>query len=369
MNWTWFGILLSLTMGVHIIYGINMVRWRNSPDFGWRTMYTSGPNVVAQVLEIGEAAGLRVGDKILAINRRTYNSFEELYFRVRHDVPGSVNTYTVIRDGRALEISITTDRLGLRRVLWRSAGPFLMGLIYVLIGVLVFLMKPRAAESWLFFVMTCVIGMEITFSAPSDLMRPLWLFDVRQLVDVVIPAPAIHLALRFPRTRTFLRKRPWLWIVPYLISMILFILYEVTSPYYWESPVVLDNINDSYLMLAALVLLVSMIWNFLMDTSVMVRLQSKTIFIGILLAFLIPTIDLLLRAFLDTYLFPNRTLGAVVCLTFFPLSIGYTIVKHDLFAIDALIKRTYGYLLTTGAIAGTYALFVLVSNLAFGRLS
>ena len=47
---------------------------------------------------------------------------------------------------------------------------------------------------------------------------------------------------------------------------------------------------------------------------------------------------------------------------------GYCIVKHDLFDIDAIIKRTYGYILTTAGIAGVYALFVLVSNLAFGRL-
>ena len=45
---------------------------------------------------------------------------------------------------------------------------------------------------------------------------------------------------------------------------------------------------------------------------------------------------------------------------------GYSIVKHDLFDIDAIIKRTYGYVLTTGASAGIYGLFVLVSNLAFG---
>ena len=50
----------------------------------------------------------------------------------------------------------------------------------------------------------------------------------------------------------------------------------------------------------------------------------------------------------------------------FPLFVGYSIVKHDLFEIDAIIKRTYGYLLTTAVIAGMYGLFVLVSNLAFG---
>jgi serine phosphatase RsbU (regulator of sigma subunit) len=54
-------------------------------------------------------------------------------------------------------------------------------------------------------------------------------------------------------------------------------------------------------------------------------------------------------------------------LVLFPISIGYTIVKHDLFAIDTIIKRTYGYVLTTGSIAGIYGIFVSVTNLAFGK--
>jgi regulator of sigma E protease len=53
-----------------MLYGANLVRWPDSPDFGWRTMYTSGPTIVSQVFGAGEAAGLRSGDRILAINGR-----------------------------------------------------------------------------------------------------------------------------------------------------------------------------------------------------------------------------------------------------------------------------------------------------------
>ena len=35
--------------------------------------------------------------------------------------------------------------------------------------------------------------------------------------------------------------------------------------------------------------------------------------------------------------------------TAFPLSIGYAIVRHDLFEIDVIVRRTYGYLLSTGS--------------------
>jgi serine phosphatase RsbU (regulator of sigma subunit) len=366
-HWIYFTLALIVIVTVYVFYVVNMVRWRNSPDFGWRTMYGSGPNVVAQVLERAKSAGLRVGDKILAINGKEYRTFDELYFKVRNNEPGSVNTYIVIRDGETTEISITTGRIGIRAVMWRSGAVFVIGLLYVTIGVLVFLMKPHAEESWLFLVMTSLIGMHISYAAPSDLMDPLWLFEVRLFIGELYKAPIIHLALRFPRKHKVLEKWPWVWIVPYLLSIVHFVLYEMTIEYYWDPAPVLDLIGKLYLIIAVLIFLASMVWNFLKDLSLIIRRQSQVILLGIALGFAIPTTDLLLRNYWGTYLFPEPTLGFVVFLFFFPLSIGYTIVKHDLFAIDLIIKRTYGYVLTTGAVAGIYALFVLASNLVFGK--
>ena len=229
-HWAYFAIALILIISVYALYGANIVWWRNSPDFGWRTMYDSGPNVVAEVMESGKAAGLRVGDVIQAINRNAYSTFDELYFKVRDDKPGSMNTYTILRDGKTLQITITNSRLGLSNVLTRSGPLFLIGLIYVFIGILVFLMNPKAAESWLFFVMSSFIGMMISLSGPSDLLRPLWVFNIRRLIEIILPAPMIHLALRFPKMRTILVKMPRIWIFPYLPGKFFQAPFEIHLP-------------------------------------------------------------------------------------------------------------------------------------------
>lgn len=367
-HWVYFTLGLVITLTLFTLYGFNMIRWRNSPDFGWRTMYDSGPNSVAEIFERGESAGLRAGDNIVAINGRKYGTFDDLFFNIRRQESGSVNTYTVSRDGKEIDIAITTGRLGFRTVLWRSGMLFLCGLAYFLIGTLVYLMKPGARESWLFFVMTALLGSRICWAAPSDLFYPLWLFDLRNLFSMFFPAALLHLLVVFPKSYAFVSKRPWLLFIPYILAVVIFVLMQVTSTAYWNIPPTLTLIYNLYVMLAILLFMASIIRNLIRESSVMIRLQSQVIFIGIILGFFVPAGDLVVRSYLNVYLFPDPVIGFMVFLTAFPLSIGFTIVKYDLFAIDTVIKRTYGYMLTTGAIIGIYAVVATISNLAFGRL-
>ena len=366
--WLYFVLAFVPTLAVITLYGINMVNWRNSPDFGWRAMYESGPNVAADLFERAKSAGLETGDKIVAINGQKYSTFEELFFEIRDEAPGSINTYTVLRNGKEVQIDITTGRIGMVAVLKRSGPLFFLGFIYFLIGVLVFLMKPKARESFLFLLQASSLGAMLCYQSPSDLFRPLWLFDVRIFIEVFMPAPMMHLALRFPKTRSFLVKWPKLRAIPYLLSLTLFIAIKMTGAAFWNIPPMLNMFWTLWIMLAVLTFLVSVVWNRLRDLSAAVKLQSQTILLGIFIGFFIPSADLISRSVFDVYLFPDPVIGFVLFLAAFPLSIGFTIVKYDLFAIDKVIKRTYGYLLTTGAIGGIYALVVSISNLAFGSL-
>ena len=89
------------------------------------------------------------------------------------------------------------------------------------------------------------------------------------------------------------------------------------------------------------------------------------ILLGFAIAALLPVLDFAVNALFHIYIVPgfNYYLPFFIA---FPLFVGYSIVKHDLFDIDTIIKRTYGYVLTTGALAGFYGISVLISNMAFG---
>jgi len=367
LHWIGYGLFLALIVGLWALYAMNLVRWPDSPDYGWRTMYTTGPNVVAQVFGQGEAAGLRSGDRILAVNGRAYSTFDELFFgELRREEPGSANTYRVLREGQSLEVTVPTGRVGAGAVLSRSGPLFMVGVIYILIGALVFLMKPRAAESWLFFRMTCFFGIGIGLSSPADLMRPTWLYDLRFLANVLIPAAMIHLALKFPKPRAFAAGRPWVAALPYLPSLAIFVLRQVTATDHWNVPKLVFLLWIGYTVIGILFFLGSTAWNALRDASIITRLQSRVIFVGTILGFFIPSLDLLAGTLWQVAIFADPVLGFGIFFSLFPLSIGYTIVKHDLFAIDVIVRRTYGYVLSTGAIVATYAAMVSVVNLVFG---
>jgi serine phosphatase RsbU (regulator of sigma subunit) len=369
LHWAGYGLLLALIVALWALYAVNLARWPDSPDFGWRTMYTSGPNVVSQVFGQGQAAGLRSGDRILAVNGRPYSSFDELFFgNLRREEPGAVNTYTVVREGSTLEISVPTGRVGFSAVLSRSGPLFAVGVLYILIGALVFLMKPKAEESWVFFCMTCFLGIGIGLSSPADLMRPSWLYDLRFLANVLIPASMMHLALKFPKPRAFAANRPWVMVLPYVVSLAIFTLRQMIATEHWNVPKLVFLLWTGYLVLGILFFLGSTAWNALRDASVITRLQSRVIFIGTLLGLFIPALDLLSATLWQVAIFPDPIIGFGVFFTLFPLSIGYTIVKHDLFAIDVIVRRTYGYLLSTAAIVATYAGMVSVVNVTFGTV-
>ena len=94
---------------------------------------------------------------------------------------------------------------------------------YGIIGILVFLMKPHQRSSWNFFLLTATFGIYITFLYKLGVVKPANLETVNIFAYVFIPAALVNLAFSFPEERKLIKKFPFLQIVPYLFSLILFI--------------------------------------------------------------------------------------------------------------------------------------------------
>ena len=141
LNTLAFAICVALVLTIAGFYLYNIIKWANYPDFGFGFRTATGIEVVGVVTEPGRKAGLQVGDRILEVNGDSFGNILDFRALMRRKL-GEDNTYLLERKGRTFAITITNHPTGFKRSFSKSGFPFLLGLCYVLIGALVFLMKP-----------------------------------------------------------------------------------------------------------------------------------------------------------------------------------------------------------------------------------
>jgi GAF domain-containing protein len=359
-----FRLVLAIIISIAALYLYNIVQWGSYPDFGFGFRTATGADVVGVVTDNGRRAGLEIGDRILEVNGKTFSNIKEFRSHMFRNL-GERNTYLIERKGQTSVVTLQNVPIGFKKAFARSGFLYVLGLCYVLIGTLVFLMKPHQKVSWIFFVVVAALGLYFAFLYRIGSVTPPWLETFHILAYAFAPALFIHLALNFPEERLLVKKRPYIQVFPYIISTTVFASIRSLTPTMTDAPKTWLIICEVYLAFGVLVLVFSCLHLRLRSQSEIVKTRSRMILLGTALTASLPLMDLLSSAFLRVYILPgfNYYLPFFVI---FPAFIGYSIVKHDLFDIDAIIKRTYGYMLTTISLAGIYGLFVLISNVAFG---
>ncbi|MBW1822148.1 MAG: GAF domain-containing protein, partial [Deltaproteobacteria bacterium] len=360
-----FAICVALVLTTAGFYLYNIIKWANYPDFGFGFRTATGIEVVGVVTEPGRKAGLQVGDRILEVNGEPFGNIQEFRAHMLREL-GEDNTYLLDRKGRTFAITITNHPTGFKQSFSKSGLPFLLGLCYVFIGVLVFLMKPYHRPSWIFFLFTAIFGLLLMFLYKSGVMKPFWLENLIIFAYTFTPAVFIHLAFCFPEEREALKRHPYTQVIPYIASALLFLRIRTLTPTMMDAPKIWLRAAVAYMAVGVLWFLGSCLFLRISSSSEIVKTRARMILLGFAIAASVPLLDFVSNTLIKVYIVPdfNYYLPFFVV---FPAFVGYSIVKHDLFDFDTIIKRTYGYVITTGTIAGIYGLLVLVSNVAFGR--
>lgn len=360
-----FSCALALLLATLTLYLYNIIAWGKTPDFGFYRRTSTGIRVIGVVMDVGRKSGLEVGDTILRVNEKTFANNRE-FRAAQKDQVGGENTYLIERGGTRFEITIVNSPMGFATAFVRSGLLWLAGACYILIGTLVFLMKPHRRTSWIFLLFGGTMGVMISFMIKLSDFSPQWLGTLHILFYTFTPATIIHLTMTFPEERWVIKRYPAAQAIPYLISALLFVGIRSAGPLMGDMPRSWSMGLTGYLLLSLLLFVGSCIQLWMRSSSELARIRSKMILLGSAIAASVPLFETVVNAFFRIYIVPgfNYYLPFFVV---FPAFVGYSIVKHDLFDIDAIIKRTYGYILTTGTMAGIYGFFVLISNLTVGR--
>ena len=292
--------------------------------------------------------------QVVAMDGQPVSSTAEVYARVAALPEGTPVRYRLRSGDVEHDVVVRTQRFGLRDWFLLFGAYLLNCAVYLASGLVVWVLRPRAplGRALLAFGTTGALWM-IT---AADLYGPGTFFRLHAVGEALFPAAGLHLALLFPQPHRLAR---FAW-VGYAVSLALLVPYELLL--YHPGPYsLIHNLTMLYLGLAGLFFGSRLVLEYLRGRSPLVRQQIRVMTLGTLLGFAIPSVTFLASAVTGGS-WPVNTAAFTGFL--FALGLAYAIVKHDLFEIDAMVKRGAYYLLLTGAVGAAYMGAIVLFNMA-----
>ena len=351
---------------VILLCALNSVRWLNRPFpgfFVWENLFVPA---VGDTDWTGYRAGVPFQTRVVAMDGRHVATAGELYAAVDRMPVGTAVRYTFQPlSGAATEIAVPTMRLTLPEYLWTLGNYLAVGALLTGLGFIVFYLRPDASGARAMLAAAGTWGLYLVTSA--DIFGPSWFRPLCLILQAVGPVTLVHLALTFPVERAALRRRSRFLAALYGVGLVIGIVDNLA--FYRAFPVVLaiDRFNSVALVCGGMLLIALLAESWVRPPSAAARQRTKIAALGGVAGFVIPVAGFFVFYLLGIT-FPLNFVTVSILL--FPLAIGYAIVRHDLFEIDAIIRRTVAWAILTAAIAGLYLSGIGIIDVLFtGRAS
>jgi signal transduction histidine kinase len=329
-----------------------------------RTSALAGLAVVSASSEAGVAAGVERGNRVLAVDGTPIQD----WYRARgwqHMEADTPLRYRIEgRGGRVFEVEL---RPVARRSFYQQflvpvfAAVSVVGLAFLLMGMLVWRLKPDREESWVFLLFSSAMATGLftsvlTYDAP-------WGYE-RLLMNLpFIGATALHLFTVFPSEPPWLARHRGLRAVPYSIAGVLALL-VLTEGF---SGLSLSGLQVGSSILAFGGALGGI--GILIRERIRMRGSQETasadiVLLAVLLS-LLPVILLLLAQIVLPMTLPVA-LGLVWFIAF-PIGVGYGIVRGQLFDVRGVARSSAAYGAATLAITVLFAGLIISADALFAR--
>jgi adenylate cyclase len=316
------------------------------------------------------SAGINVMDRVNSIDGKKIHRGQEVVHLAETKSVGKPVVCNVTSKGHSRKVTLPVRLFSLGDFILIFIVPFIGGLIFYTLGFVVYLLKPNTHASWVFFFSSLLIGF-YTISG-FEIQSTYSFVYLHYFVTPFMPASLFHIGSVFPEKKQILNRYPWLEYLIYGPALFLAIGYQLylltfflESPPNWVPHISqLSSLNRIFTLSSVAGLVLLIIHSLLKASTVIARQRARLILIGITIAFLAPALIMLAVIFFKID-FPFNFL--VFFTTFFPASIAYSIIRHNLFDADALIKQALGYTIITIILIGVYALVSLGLNFFLGQ--
>jgi len=342
----------------------NALRWLDKPFPGF---LVNARMVVADYGQYnwpGEQAGLGFPAKLISANGTRIAKDADLEQVLEDAGIGTDATYVFELNGKPFQLTLPITRFTTEDLLFTFGVEFLAALLYVGLGVVVFVMKPDTELSWVFFLACFWLAIYVltgfdTVSTHKSLLP-------YHLAATFLPGSFAHMSLVFPYRWEFTKRHPAVVAVPHIASAAIFVPFHA----YYPGPVFLAFYPFVYLyfFLSAISPAASGIVAYFRGTSIIAKQRAKVILFGAAVAFPLPALMYVVPLIGGSW--GNLKFNAnflVLAILVYPACIAYAISKHNLFDVDVYIKRAVGYVIMTGLVGLGYFSFQAIASTVIFR--
>ncbi len=246
----------------------------------------------------------------------------------------------------------------------------IVGLLYLFIGLFIFVRRWNAARAVHFYLFCLVSFILYTFHYSGKLNSFDWSIYWANLVALLLqPALLVHFALVFPERRLSAARHSLRLLAVYGVpAALLLINIGVATQALGFVPwlgarLVLDQIQLGYLGIYFLVAALIFLRSYRRAPSGVLRQQLKWVTGGALAGILPFLLLYIVPFFLGVVPRPWMKFSAV-SLALIPLCFGYAIIRYRLMDVDIIFKRGLAYTVATAGVVGVYfALIALIGVL------
>lgn len=299
----------------------------------------------------GQAAGLPLnGGVVVAVDGVAFAGGRALLAHAAASTPPAVVRYAVDTGGERRDYDVPTMLLSRRDFLLTFGNYLAAAAAFFAIGVIALWLRADLRAARALAIVTSAMGALLALSI--DYLTAYRLVPVTRFAEALAPAALAYFALVFPveRLRPPVRRAVVGALVLALGSAAL-----VSSWIFYAHPRAADDISlGFYVALAAigLAMLASLTEALLRAREPERRMQAAVVLSGSVVAVLLPAIGVLVFSLLG-WSFSWTWIG--VFFLFFPASVLYAIVRHDLLGAERFVRLTLGYAVATAVVVLGYA--------------
>ncbi|MEO8603069.1 MAG: ATP-binding protein [bacterium] len=340
---------------------ISALRWWNRPFPGFFLWENGFVPAVGDSDWSGAAAGVPYQWRLVAVDGQPLAGAAAAY-RAAAAVPlGTALHYTFVSPrGAPLTLAVPTMRLVPVEFLLTLGNYLAVGAVLTLLGFVVYFLRPDAPGARAMLAAGATWGLYLVTAA--DIFGPAWLRPLCLVLQALGPVTLVHLALTFPVERAALRRS---WLLPglYLAGLAVGIADNLAFHRAFAVLLAVDRFNSIALIASGVLLIASLADALRHPPSAAARQRTKIAALGGVAAFAIPVAGFVAYYLLGVRFPLNFTTFSMLL---FPLAIGYAIVQHDLFEVDAIIRRAVAWAILSGFIVGAYLAGIGALDVLFG---